>query len=88
MYMTANVSLTNNEAFTLPSSAVVQWEGKSYVYEQGTNGGFEMVPVKILQEVNGTVEIANEGQGLEQKQLVLTNAYALLMHSKNSSEEE
>jgi cobalt-zinc-cadmium efflux system membrane fusion protein len=87
MYMTSNVSLTNNEAFTLPSSAVVQWEGKSYVYEQGANGGFEMVPVSILQEVNGTVELANDGQGLEQKQLVLTNAYALLMHSKNSSEE-
>lgn len=86
MFMTAEVALNPAQALVVPESAVVRWENKNYVFTEAGDGLFQLAEVELGALQNGQQQILPI-QELGSKNLVLQNAYALLMKMKNSAEE-
>lgn len=86
MYMNAEIETRNNKALVLPNEAIVRYEGKQYVFVQKSKNQFEMIPVKIGAIENNYTEIL-ESENLSQQNIVVKNAYTLLMKAKNKSDE-
>lgn len=86
-FMNGDVSIMTKQALTVPEGAIVRWENKSYVFTDQGKNTFRMVEVKPSLLQQGKQQI--EGQGItDQTNLVVNNAYALLMKIKNTGEEE
>ncbi|MFD2872330.1 efflux RND transporter periplasmic adaptor subunit [Mucilaginibacter ximonensis] len=83
-YMNAEVEIKNSVANMLPADAIVDFEGKSYVFKVAGDKTYEMVEVKSEQAQNGysRVEVAQSDSTL----FVTKGAYSLLMMLKNKSE--
>ncbi|MCB9333488.1 MAG: efflux RND transporter periplasmic adaptor subunit [Lewinellaceae bacterium] len=86
MFMNAEVALKTKNALVVPEAAVVRWENKNYVFTDAGNGNFSLVEVELGLLQNGRQQIIPVGD-LGGKDVVLQNAYALLMKMKNSAEE-
>ena len=86
MFMNAEVEVKTEKALVVPESAVVRWQNRHYVFTDAGNGTFDMAQVEVGIEQNGQQQIipANDISG---KNIVLQNAYALLMKMKNNAEE-
>ncbi len=86
MFMNAEVEVKTEKALVVPESAVVRWQNRHYVFTDAGNGTFDMAQVEVGMEQNGQQQIipVNDISG---KNIVLQNAYALLMKMKNSAEE-
>jgi cobalt-zinc-cadmium efflux system membrane fusion protein len=72
------------EGKALPKEAVVQFEGKSYIFKKTQNQSFEMVEVIVGSTKDNQVEIefVNSKEDAN-NQWVISGAYALLMSLKN-----
>jgi cobalt-zinc-cadmium efflux system membrane fusion protein len=86
MYMNADIEVKSNHVLTLPEEAIVNFEGKEYVFITEKNKEYILTEVKTGSKENGFIEIHN-GEKLTQKQIVTKGAYTLLMKLKNKSEE-
>lgn len=86
MYMNAKIEIKNNSSFTLPEEAVVNFEGKNYVFIIKNATKFSMSEVKIGNFENGFVEILNATEFSNSK-IVTKGAYTLLMKLKNKADE-
>ncbi len=86
MYMNAEIESDKIEKNTLPESSIVEFEGKSYVFEEYLPFKYQIVEVQKGVVQNGFIEIVNHQQLLKKK-IVLTDAYTLLMMMKNIEEE-
>lgn len=86
MFMNAIVELKNHEVNTLPESAVVSFEGKSYLFAVKGPHQFEMRPVTTGASENGFVAVEYEGMQAGTP-VVTSNAYVLLMMLKNKTDE-
>ncbi|MCW2798524.1 MAG: hypothetical protein JWM79_4021 [Nocardioides sp.] len=84
MFMNAQIELTNAQATTVPDEAVVRWQNKFYVFTEETKNKYAMLPIEPGIADNGYTTIKTDISG---KNIVVKNAYALLMKMKNSSEE-
>ncbi|AOM76403.1 efflux RND transporter periplasmic adaptor subunit [Pedobacter steynii] len=83
MYMNAEIQVKNTKEKVLPSEAIVNFENKDYVFVQEGSHSFRLSPVqKGISENNFTVV----GNHLDDKKVVTTGAYSLLMKLKNTSE--
>ncbi|HRO41558.1 MAG TPA: efflux RND transporter periplasmic adaptor subunit [Flavipsychrobacter sp.] len=87
MYMNTIIELAGEESLTVPEQAVVSFEGKNYVFTSAENGTFEMTEVFIGSKEKGFVAIENKA-AINNKNIVTTGAYTLLMTLKNKAEEE
>jgi membrane fusion protein, heavy metal efflux system len=87
MYMNAVIELASHEVLAIPEAAVVNFEGKSYVFRALGGGEFEMVEVVTGEKENGMLAVQNRSD-LEGKDIVTAGAYTLLMTLKNKAEEE
>ena len=87
MYMNAEIEIKNNLANTLPEDAIVNFEGKNYIFIVIGPQKFKMVPVKTGNQENGIVEIT-ASENLTKNNIIVKNAYILLMKLKNKNEEE
>jgi len=86
-YMNAEIEVKNNQAFTLPSEAVVRFEGKQFAYVVKGASEYEMVEVNIGETENGFTEIMlPAGSNLSSAEFVTKGAYSLLMTMKNKAE--
>ncbi|MXN89646.1 efflux RND transporter periplasmic adaptor subunit [Flavobacterium sp. Sd200] len=87
LFVNANIHIKNKKQLALPQEAIVDWQGKSYVFEDKGNGSYTMIAVKtgILQD--GFKQFESETITVSSK-LVVKNAYSLLMKAMNSGEEE
>ena len=83
-YVNAEISLNNASVDALPEESIVKWENKTYVFVKQTDQNYKLSAVELGVTNNGFVEIKTNLKGQE---IVLTNAYTLLMKLKNSSEE-
>lgn len=83
-YLNAAVKLNHASVTAVPDEAVVKWENKFYVFTDEGNHQYKMLSVDpgILSE--GFTEIKS---ALPPKNIVLKNAYAILMKMKNGGEE-
>ena len=72
------------EGKALPKEAIVQFEGKNYIFKKLQNQSFEMVEVIIgsTKDNNVEIEFVNSKEDAN-NQWVISGAYALLMSLKN-----
>lgn len=86
MYMNAEVELKNRSSKTLPEAAIVNFEGKDYVFEATANKQFAMREVGLGTKENGFINI-NNANLFTDKGIVIKGAYTLLMKLKNREDE-
>lgn len=86
MYMNAEIEVKNNNSYTLPEDAIVNFEGKNYIFIENNDRDFKMELVDIGNQENGIVEILNY-ENLIKNKIVIKGAYTLLMKLKNKSDE-
>lgn len=86
MYMNAEIELKQEDVLSIAKDAVVNFEGKEYVFVMKDKHHFEMVLVSLGNTEKGFVGILNASE-FEGKQLVVKGAYTLLMQLKNKEEE-
>ncbi|KAF2514727.1 efflux RND transporter periplasmic adaptor subunit [Flavobacterium zhairuonense] len=84
LFVNADIHITNKKQLTLPENAIVDWKGKSYVFEDKGNNSYKIVPVKAGITQNGFKQFTSEVITASSK-LVVENAYALLMKAMNES---
>ncbi|MBK6997763.1 MAG: efflux RND transporter periplasmic adaptor subunit [Lewinellaceae bacterium] len=86
MFMNADVDVKTEKALVVPEGAVVRWQNQNYVFVEAGNGAFNMAPVALGIAQDGQQQIIPT-EDLGGKNVVLQNAYTLLMKLKNSAEE-
>jgi len=84
MYMNAEIEVQSQKSNVLPSDAIVSYENKNYVFVAKTNKQFEMREVTIGNAENEFTEILSDD--LDEANIVIKGAYALLMKMKNIEE--
>lgn len=87
MYMNAEIETKSDKTLALPENAIVNYEGKQYIFTAAGKSQFEMIEVIPGLKENGFVAIRN-GSEFSDKKIVIQGAYTLLMSLKNKSEEE
>ena len=87
MYMNAEIEIKNSAALTLPEDAIVNFEGKNYIFVEDKANQFAIIEVKIGSKADGFIEISN-AETFANKAIVRKGAYTLLMKMKNMAEEE
>jgi cobalt-zinc-cadmium efflux system membrane fusion protein len=83
-FVNAEVALNFAKVKALPEEAIVKWQNKDYVFVKQSATNFKLVPVNTGMNVNGLVEIKSD---LNNQQVVLKNAFTLLMKLKNNGDE-
>lgn len=84
-YMNAEIASYNNNALVVPNSAIVAFEGKNYVFVSQNETTFLMKEVQLGTKTPTDSEVINTEE-LNNKKIVLTDAYTLLMVLKNKEE--
>ncbi len=88
MYMNAEVEIKSAEAPSVNEDAVLNFEGKDFVFASKENNVFEMLEVNKGSTENGFTEIKLlSSDNVLDKKIVVKGAYSLLMQLKNKSEE-
>jgi cobalt-zinc-cadmium efflux system membrane fusion protein len=83
-YVSAEISLNNAKVDALPEESIVKWENKPFIFVKQPDQSYKLVAVVLGVTTNGFIEVKTNLQGQD---IVLKNAYTLLMKLKNSSEE-
>lgn len=86
LYVNAILPLQNYSSESLPSTSVVSYENKNYVFEALGDNKFLMTAVEIGVEDKGFIEILNK-ESIRDKKIVNEGAYSILMALKNKAEE-
>ncbi|MBS1783109.1 MAG: efflux RND transporter periplasmic adaptor subunit [Bacteroidetes bacterium] len=87
MYMNAEIETHSALSQALPEESIVNFEGKDYVFERKDTLQFVMLSVLTGLKENGYIQIQN-GSYLLGKDIVVKNAYTLLMALKNKVTDE
>lgn len=86
-YMNAEVQVKNIKATVLPTDALVQFEGKQYVFRVLGSRRFEMTEVNTGESEDGYTQITlPEHSNIAHAEFVTKGAYSLLMMMKNKEE--
>ncbi len=86
-YMNAEIQVKNTQAYAIANEAIVQFEGKQYIYKVIGNSRFEMTPVNTGESENGFTEIVSPTKDMTSNAVFVTQgAYSLLMMMKNKAE--
>ena len=86
MYMNAEIELKSNSSMAIDENAIVNFEGKNYVFTALDKNQFQLVEVEKGLTNNGFIEVKNF-ETFSNKQIVTKGAYTLLMKMKNKSDE-
>ncbi len=86
-YINAEIAVSTSFEDAVPEESVVNFEGKNYLFVQESKLAYRLVPVEIGLEDNGYVQVKNAVE-LIGKNIVIKNAYTLLMKLKNTEGEE
>lgn len=85
MYMNAEIEVTSNNVLALPSEAIINFEGKNYIFIDKGNRSYEFYEVKIGSSENNYTSIENT-DNIKNKSIVIKGSYSLLMSLKNKAE--
>lgn len=89
MFMNAVINVVDEEALAVPESAVVRWENRHFIFVEKGPGDFELTEVEPGAVSDGYIKVLPAGGGdFFAANVVLQNAYTLLMKMKNTAEEE
>ncbi len=84
MFMNAAIELNNAKVTAVPEEAIVKWNNRYYVFSEQGNNQYKLLPVETGVATDGFTEIKS---ALPDGNVVIKNAYTLLMKMKNSGEE-
>ena len=87
MYMNADIETSNHQVYALPEEAIVNFEGKNFVFVDSGNHKYQLTPVATGITENHFTEIKN-ADSLLAKRIVTKGAYTVLMKLKNTGEDE
>lgn len=87
LFINANVQIQNKKQLTLPEDAIVEWKGKSYVFEDKGNNTFIMIPVTIGITQDSFKQFESDAVTAASK-LVVKNAYILLTKAMNGGTDD
>ncbi|MEO6960783.1 MAG: efflux transporter periplasmic adaptor subunit, partial [Puia sp.] len=88
MFMNAEIQTHLLHAVVLPADAVVLYEKKQYVFLEKERNLYEMAEITTGVTENGFMTITSDNNNmLLHQNVVLKNAYALLMKMKNTGDE-
>jgi cobalt-zinc-cadmium efflux system membrane fusion protein len=89
MYMNAEVEIVNQNVNAVPEKAIVNYEGRDFVFVLKGRDQFELLEIKkgVSEGAYIAIETIN-GVSLKNLNLVVDGAYSLLMQLKNRPEEE
>ncbi len=87
MYMNAEIEYNTNDANVLPDDAIVNFESKNYIFLSKSSTDFEMKEITIGENENGFTQLLN-ADFIKNKNVVVKNAYNILMTLKNRADEE
>ncbi|MEJ5960868.1 efflux RND transporter periplasmic adaptor subunit [Pedobacter immunditicola] len=82
-FVTAVIQLSNDSVLAVPDDAVVKWDKKFYVFTDEGSHKYSMLLIEPGILSDGYTEVKSE---LPAKDIVVKNAYALLMKLKNGEE--
>ena len=86
-YMNAEIQVKNTQAYAIANEAIVQFEGKQYIYKVIGNRQFEMIMVNTGESENGFTEIVSPAKDMTSNAVFVTKgAYSLLMMMKNKAD--
>lgn len=85
MYMNATLQIKNQKVQALPEEAIVNFEGKDYVFTEIGPRKFNITEVQIGETLEGKTAVLTNLQG---KKVATKGAYSLLMKLKNTEEED
>lgn len=83
-FVNAAIQLNNAKVTAVPQEAVVKWESKYFVFCEVGENRFKLTPVETGADNDGFIEIKT---ALPAKNIVVKNAYIILMKMKNGGEE-
>ncbi|WP_316798250.1 efflux RND transporter periplasmic adaptor subunit [Pedobacter frigidisoli] len=83
-FLNASISVSNRSVEAVPEDAVVKWENTYYLFEDLGSRKFRLVPVEAGITMDGYTQVSSKKMP---GQIVIKNAYAILMKMKNSGEE-
>jgi membrane fusion protein, heavy metal efflux system len=86
MNLIAELALSQGQANSLPEDAIVDFEGKSYVFILLEKNKFQITEIMKGNSENGQTEILNPAE-IQSKKIVSKGSYTLLMAMKNKEEE-
>lgn len=84
IYLNGEIQINNDKMLAVPEDAVVRYENAQYVFEKSGENKFQMKKIDVDKMQDGWMTLLDST--LSGKQLVLKNAYALLMKLKNTTE--
>lgn len=84
-YVNALIESKNERAWVVNNNAIVNYEGKNYVFVQQKKNTYQMMEVEVGVISKQFTEIINFEE-LKNKKIVTQNAYTLLMTLKNKKE--
>jgi len=87
MYMNAEIETSTSFSNAISEDSVVNFEGKDFVFVEEKKQTYRLTPVTLGDTENGFVQILNF-MDINNKKIVIKNAYTLLMKLKNTEEEE
>ncbi len=87
MYMNAIIKTSNRKVYAVPENAVVNHEGKDFVFVETGRQTYRLTHVQTGISETGFTEIKN-ADALTAKPVVTIGAYTLLMKLKNTADEE
>lgn len=82
-FVNAEVELSNSKVNALPEESIVKWQNKDYIFIKISDDTFKWLSVETGVSSNGLVEIKTI---IGSQQVVVKNAYTLLMKLKNNGE--
>ena len=83
-FVNAEIELNSVKVKALPEDAIVKWQNNNFIFIKQTDERYKMVPVTTGVSSNGLIEIKSD---LSNQQIVIKNAFTLLMKLKNNGEE-
>lgn len=87
MYMNADIETHNQQWPVVPEDAVVNYEGKHYIFAAYSGNRYELKEVTTGDTENGFIALTSAKDiDLRTQPVVLSHAYTLLMKLKNRSE--
>lgn len=86
MFMNAEVDIQTDQGLVVPEGAVVRWQNRHFIFAQAGTDLFQLIPVELGSMRNGLQQIIPLEE-LGDKNVVLQQAYTLLMKMKNNAAE-
>lgn len=88
MFLNAEIEISKENAILVPQDAVVRIQDKEYLVQSKGNGLFEPVVVNVGNKSGNKIEVSSDEASLLDLDIVVTNAYAVLMKMHNTGEED